>query len=604
MGAQDVARRLGLLTDTDHPAPARQAWDAVKQASAALAASDKALWDLRLGAGAGRETAMAEARAHLDELERRDVDALPAVRRSQDRLVSLLRAHAEDDAGAGHEGWDRLRGAFIEQARESLEQTCRGTRLGGGGRGDPACSARARPGPPAGSRPAAPGRGPPHRVAPAVRRRAGAAARPRDIPEPDAVTFVPPKAPVLPSTATKAPKPVPPKTAAPAARRDAPPANPRRAHAAVPWQPRHGARIAEDDLSFDASGDHRTLIMTGTDGGLRIYDLHPPRVDAQGALLRPEPDGGPAREGRPVDGNGFWEPVGLAGERTEQPLDLALRAAHADPLGEDTHLYRRAVFHVEEVEVAPAAFVRDPGLRQRICADGGRLPDEVRATLTAEQTRALLATTLVMARRWDQRTAARAAALAARTGRHDLIVVEEDGSHRRYTRERAEDPATAPWRSSTAVVTPTWPRCRGEGRRPVPTCRTRPGGERSERASGRPASTVRQAATTDRGRRPPWNTREGRRRVRDRRAPSTSAHPPAEASAPLLASLALRRASLSVFRSSCVSADRSLGFLSHPLSRAWEPPSLREYDHRLSPGDSSPHPAAHFSRWPTFSSLL
>lgn len=72
----------------------------------------------------------------------------------------------------------------------------------------------------------------------------------------------------------------------------------------------------------------------------------------------------------------------------------------------------------------------------------------------------------------------------------------------------------------------------------------------------------------------------------------------------LLAWADLRRASLSMFLSSCVRAERIFGFFSHPLSSACELPSLREYDHRLSPMESPLHPVAHFSRWPIFSSLL
>ncbi|MER5600853.1 hypothetical protein [Streptomyces sp. NPDC002265] len=40
---------------------------------------------------------------------------------------------------------------------------------------------------------------------------------------------------------------------------------------------------------------------------------------------------------------------------------------------------------------------------------------------------------------WDEATAAQAAALAARAVGRDLIVVEEDGSHRLYAAEGAED---------------------------------------------------------------------------------------------------------------------------------------------------------------------
>ncbi|MER6539080.1 hypothetical protein ABT215_35905 [Streptomyces sp900105755] len=446
---EDVARRLGLVTETNHPAPARQAWDAVQQASAALAATDKALWDLRVGEGAARETLLTEARARLGELERRDVDALPAVREAQDALVALLREHAESDAEPAHDGWNRLRGALIERARERLEKARQTV-------ANELAAARAAE---------AEARASVEAVAETVRalhehgqvlhqdlvrlRRAAdrhtawhqltaeeqARLRSQGTTEPDPVTFTPPKAPALPTTAAKAPKPAPAKTSAPAAPKGTPAAHARQAHATAPWRPRPGGAIAEDGLSFDASGDHRTLTVTDPDAGSRVYDLHPPRVDAQGALLHPGPDGSVARDGRPVDGNGFWAAVCLAGERTGQPMDLALRAAGAD-LVQDPYLYPRAVFRVEEVERAvPAAFVRDPELRQRIRSDGGRLPEEVRGALTAEQTRALLATTLVMARRWDARTAAMAAALAGRAIWRDLIVVEEDGAHRRYTVE-------------------------------------------------------------------------------------------------------------------------------------------------------------------------
>ncbi|MGW4670772.1 WXG100-like domain-containing protein [Streptomyces sp. NPDC004324] len=456
---EDVARGLGLLTDTNHPAPATEAWDAVRRAGAALTATDKAHWDLRLGAGAERETALARARAHVAALEGRDVEALPAVGEARGTLETLLREQAEDDAEPAHEGWDGLRDALIEQARERLEQARRAAAAELAGARAAEAGAHASVAEVTGALRAlhdharvlhtelARLRRGADRLTAWHRLSADEQARLRGLGtgEPDAVVFTPPEAPVLPAAAPSKAPPKPAPSASPAVLAEAPAAGPHPAHATAPWQPRPVAGIAEDGLSFDAAGDHRTLTLTDTDGGQRVLDLHRPRVDEHGALLRPEADGSPARPGRPVDGNGFWAAVGLAGDRVERPGDLAVRAADAVPPGQDAHLDRRAVFDVAELEtLAPDAFVRDPELRQRIRGAGGHLPEELSRELTPAQRRALLRTTLVTARRWDPRTAAEAAALAARTGRRDVIVVEEDGSHRHYATENADDSDARP----------------------------------------------------------------------------------------------------------------------------------------------------------------
>ncbi|MEU9057132.1 hypothetical protein AB0D37_43345, partial [Streptomyces sp. NPDC048384] len=67
-------------------------------------------------------------------------------------------------------------------------------------------------------------------------------------------------------------------------------------------------------------------------------------------------------------------------------------------------------------------------------------------------------------------------------------------------------------------------------------------------------------------------------------------------SATLLLFFDALRASLIRSISPCVKADISFALFSHPLSKAWDLPSLMEYDQALSPFEPSPHPVAHRSR--------
>ncbi|MFJ8152638.1 hypothetical protein [Streptomyces sp. NPDC094468] len=461
---EDVALRLGLLDDTNHPPAAREAWNAVQQASAALVTADKALWDLRLGTGAERATAWQRSRRDVTALAERDVDALPGVREAQIELTALMREQAEDDAEADHEEWGRLRDALVEEARGRLararqaaadELTAAETAEG---------LARAAVDEVAADLRALHDHGRAlHTELARLRRGADrltawhqldAAGRERlrreDVAEPDPMTFAPPQAPALRSTGPQAPKAAKPKPA-PVVRTDgtdgtdgtAVPVRP--AHAAPPWRPRPAAEGAEPAPVFDTATDHRTLAMTDTEGGTVVYDLHRPYVDREGFPVVPGRHEDPLRPGRAADGNGFWAAVGMAGGDTGRPRQLAHGATGEALSGHDPHVDPQAVFHLAEVEaVAADVLARNPELRDSIRDSGGRLPVELGRALTPAQRRALLRTALVTARRWDARTAELAAALAARHLGRDLIVVEEDGSHRRQHAAGPEAPDARP----------------------------------------------------------------------------------------------------------------------------------------------------------------
>ncbi|MFJ9351297.1 hypothetical protein [Streptomyces sp. NPDC101237] len=459
---EDVALRLGLLDDTNHPAPAREAWDAVQQASAALVANDKALWDLRLGTGAEREAAWNQARQVARGLADRDVDALPAVREARDALTALLREQAEDDAEADHEEWARLRDALVEDARRRLAEARRAA-------ADELTAARTAEGL---ARAAVDevaadltalhdhGRAL-HTELARLRRGAdrltawhqlGAERqeelRRGNLDEPAATTFTPPHPPNLRSTGPQAPRAAKPKPAVPVVTTDgtddmAVPVRP--AHATPPWRTRPAAEGAEPGPVFDTATDHRTLAMTDPEGGTVVYDLHRPHVDREGLPVVPGRHEDPLRPGRAADGNGFWAAVGMAAGDTGRPRRLA-QAATAEALaGHDAHVDPHAVHHLAEVEaVAADTLARSPELRDSIRDSGGRLPAELVRGLTAGQRRALLRTALVTARRWDARTADLAAALAARHIGRDLIVVAEDGSHRRHHATGPDTPDARP----------------------------------------------------------------------------------------------------------------------------------------------------------------
>jgi hypothetical protein len=449
---EDVARRLGLLTEANHPEPVREAWNAVKRASAALTTADKAYWDLRRGEGAERQTALVEAGARVTALEQRAVDTVPAVRDAQGALDALLRERAEDDAEAAHDEWEELRSERIAQARETLEQARRAA-------ADEVTAARV-------AADAAQARVDEVTTdLEALRQHAGALATelgrvrqgadrlsswyqlsPADrasrqsegAGEPDDVTFTPPKGPTTTITKASAPKKAP---AAPAVRQDVPPTDAKPAHATAPWE-RQGGPV-EEGLSFDAATDHRTLTMTDAEGQNHVLDLYRPEVDENGIPGRPTTDEGRVVPRRMVAGNGFWAAVALAaGNRAEELGDLARRVSGSN-FPEEMRIDPRAVFRIEELErVFPDDLRGNPELREQILGDGGRLPQNLREALTPQQNRALLTTHLTTARRWDAATAHEAASMAARIGHIDLIVVGEDGSHRQYSHGEADASGT------------------------------------------------------------------------------------------------------------------------------------------------------------------
>ncbi|MEU9976204.1 hypothetical protein [Streptomyces sp. NPDC051014] len=459
---EDVALRLGLLDDTNHPAPAREAWNAVKQASAALVANDKALWDLRLGTGAERETAWNQARQVARGLADRDVDALPAVREAQDALTALLRELAEDDAEADHQEWAGLRDTLVEDARRRLADARRAAAAELTAATTAERQARAAVDEVAADLTALHDHGRAlHTELARLRRGADRLTawhqlsaerqeelRRGNLDEPEATTFTPPHAPNLRSTGPQASKAAKPKPAAPVATTDGTDATAvpvRPAHATPPWRTRPAAEGAEPGPVFDTATDHRTLAMTDTEGGTVVYDLHRPHVDREGFPVVPGRHEDPLRPGRAADGNGFWAAVGMAGGNTGRAGQLADGATGEALAGHDPHVDPQAVYHLAEVEaVAADTLARSPELRESIRASGGRLPAELTRGLTAGQRRALLRTALVTARRWDARTADLAAALAARHIGRDLIVVAEDGSHRRHPAPAQDAPDARP----------------------------------------------------------------------------------------------------------------------------------------------------------------
>ncbi|CAG6395288.1 hypothetical protein NMG29_35690 [Streptomyces cocklensis] len=436
----DVATRLGLLTHANHPEPARAAWDAVKQANDAFTGADKAYWDLRRGGrAADRRTRLTEAGDLAATLEQRDTDTVQAVRDARDTLDAALADRDADDAEAAHDEWEELRRDRVPQARERLAAARQAA-------ADEVTAAR---------RALAAAQARMDEVATdldTLRRRAVALAaelgrvrrgadrltawyqlspeeradlRASGTGEPDAVRFVPPRAPELNITAAPAPKKAP---AAPAPRPDVRLDDVNRAHATAPWE-RQG-EPAGNGWSFDAASDHRLMTMTDDAGRSHVFDLHRPEVGNGGALRMPGAEGDGVVGTQPVAGNGFWDAVAVAGGRPDEAAALA-RGASASDLPADMRLDPRAVFRVQELATAVPELLRGtPGLPERVVRDGGHLPADVRESLTPQQRHALLRANLRAARRWDDRTADVAAALAARSGGIELTVVDEDGSYR------------------------------------------------------------------------------------------------------------------------------------------------------------------------------
>lgn len=187
----------------------------------------------------------------------------------------------------------------------------------------------------------------------------------------------------------------------------------RPAYARPPWQPDPGGT----GVRFDAATDHRTLTATGPDGRTRVYDLY-----------RPE-----------ADGNGFFAAVAhVVGGRYRDPALLAAAVVRSEEMPKDAPLDPDAVFRTEELDrrIGGTDYGRNPA-RERLDlaaveADGGRLPEAVRAVLNPVQRAALVRLHVQRARRWDADTAALAASATARHLGVDLVVVDEDGTEHRH----------------------------------------------------------------------------------------------------------------------------------------------------------------------------
>lgn len=223
-------------------------------------------------------------------------------------------------------------------------------------------------------------------------------------PEPDEVTFTPPKIAAPEKDAAKK-DPAKPESRTPTATGGGP------AYDKPPWQSAGHQGVRR----FDAATDHRTLSATDPDGSSYVFDLDPP-------------SGG---------GNGFYAAVqGARGRGTRDAEWLAGQVAFSNLMPDDVALDPQAVFHLAELGSL------DVALRNEIEANGGVLPDSARAGLTPEHRRRLIRLHVRKARQWDAATAGLAASISARTLGVDLTVVAEDGSYRHYSGARPD--ATGP----------------------------------------------------------------------------------------------------------------------------------------------------------------
>ncbi|MFC9810142.1 lonely Cys domain-containing protein [Streptomyces griseoaurantiacus] len=432
---EDVARSLGLIDDTGFPPKVGKAWDAVTKADKEWTAADKKYWDLRRDEGPARDAALETAQRDLDT-RIAVLDTLPEVVAARDALRALDdEAHTTEPA---HEGWAELR---EEQRQDAVDRLARVKReaLAEVTRARDAARVRVDEF---------------DALLRAAREKAEALAleyaRVREgadrltrwhqlhateqgreqlgtTPEPDEVTFTPP------GTETSAPEE--PKKKDEGKKEDGRRAEPKKgdggtgegadggaegpdrgarpAYARPPWQPDPGG----SGVRFDAATDHRTLTATGPDGRTRVYDLY-----------RPE-----------ADGNGFFAAVAhVVGGRYRDPALLAAAVVRSEEMPKDAPLDPDAVFRTEELDrrIGGTDYGRNPA-RERLDlaaveADGGRLPEAVRAVLNPVQRAALVRLHVQRARRWDADTAALAASATARHLGVDLVVVDEDGTEHRH----------------------------------------------------------------------------------------------------------------------------------------------------------------------------
>ncbi|WP_158713248.1 OTU domain-containing protein [Streptomyces sp. NRRL B-12105] len=416
---EDIARQLGLIDDTGFPPKVGKAWDAVTKADKAWTAADKKYWDLRRDEGPARDAALDRAQRDLDA-RIAALDTLPEVVAARGALHAL-----DDEARAAepaHDGWAELR---EEQRQDAVDRLARVKReaLTAVTEARDAARARvdefdamlrtARENAEALAAEYARVREGADRLTRWHQLSATEAGRARlgTTPEPDEVTFTPPAEEKKSDGKKKEepkkeePKKEEPKKEEP--KKEEPKKDP-------PWQPDPaGTRVR-----FDAATDHRTLTATEPDGSTRIYDLH--RSDA--------------------DGNGFFAAVGhVVRGRYQDPALLAAAVARSEEMPKDAPLDPDAVFRTEELDarIGGTDYGRNPAREildlAAVEADGGRLPEDLRTALNPVQRAALVRLHVQRARRWDAATAELAAGVTARTLGVDLVVVDEDGSERRYS---------------------------------------------------------------------------------------------------------------------------------------------------------------------------
>ncbi|MFJ3891012.1 hypothetical protein [Streptomyces rubrogriseus] len=420
---EDVARQLGLIDDTLFPAEVSASWDAVADAEQAWITADEDYWELRRGDGFERETALAAAERAVSELNGGEPLPAPSV---EDARAALDAAEREDAfAEPAHDGWAEVRDRRIELARAQVARAVADQRLNEVKEDLEALRAHAE----GLAITYAEVRETTDRLTNWHQLNATPQGRVQlqDSPAPPRAVFTrhaaPEPASRKPSTAVpQAPDTQSPKVRAQerepssAAATGEQEGETRPAYSDAPWQRGQDGGGSLQDRRFDAASDHRGLTATGPDGRRVFFDLH-----------RPE-----------GDGNGFYAAVLAAGgSRTGDPARLAAQVARSSHVPDGLGLDPRAVFHTREVAAAlDRAFRDEPGLRERIrermSADGGRLPRALRSRLTPQEIRGLVRRNLLTARGWDAETAAAAAGATARTLAVDLTVVEENGTHTSY----------------------------------------------------------------------------------------------------------------------------------------------------------------------------
>ncbi|MFF0683809.1 hypothetical protein ACFYVW_35225 [Streptomyces tendae] len=437
---EDVARQLGLIDGTRFPAEVSASWDAVADAENAWTTADENYWNLRRGDGFERETALAAAERTLAALN--GGDPLPVLS-VEDARAALDALEREDtSAEPSHDGWAEVRDGRIELARAQVERAVAEQRLNEVKEDLEALSAHADglANTYAEVREATDRLTNWHQLNATPRGRIQLA----DTPAPPQAIFTAPAAPELasrraPAAMTQAPNAQVPNEQTPntAASKREPSTVPttagqdggtRPAHSEAPWQRRQENEDSVRHRRFDAASDHRSITATEPDGRRVLFDLH-----------RPE-----------GDGNGFYAAVLAArGSRTGDPARLAARVAHSPHIPAGLGLDPQAVFHTREVAAAlERAFRGEPGLRERIrermSADGGRLPQALRSRLTSQETRSLVRRNLRTARGWNAETADAAARATALTLAVNLTVVEENGAHTSYPGAVDDASATLP----------------------------------------------------------------------------------------------------------------------------------------------------------------